>query len=108
VQDDPFTAAPPDPVEAKRAERVEDAIKSVMAYRVGRRFVWALLSECGLLRTSFTGEALSMAFNEGQRNVAIRLMDQLDAICPDLVLTMTKEAKEDDHHDRHKPDATTN
>lgn len=59
----------------------------------GRRFMWRLLGRSGIYRTSFTGEALSMAFREGERNVAIVLMDEITRHCPKRLSEMQTEAR---------------
>lgn len=59
----------------------------------GRRFMWRLLEGSGIYRSSFTGEALSMAFNEGQRNVGLKLVDEITQHCPKRLSEMQTEAR---------------
>lgn len=58
----------------------------------GRRFVWRLLEDAGIYRSSFTGDALLTAFNEGQRNQGLRLMDELLQHCPKRLSEMQRES----------------
>jgi hypothetical protein len=84
----------------RKADRAETkrlaALKTVMSTREGRRYVWWLLDQCGVFRTSFTGNSTTF-FNEGQRNVGLILMGDVNAACPEQYLVMINEAKEDTH-----------
>ncbi len=82
---------------ADRAEtKRHNALRTVMATNQGRRYVWWLLDQCGVFRTSFTGNSTTF-FNEGQRNVGLILMGDINAACPEQYLVMINEAKEDAH-----------
>ena len=97
-----FNAADPEAVGQKKrkADRSENArlnaFKAVMNTRDGRRTIWWLLEQCGVFRSSFTGTE-STFFNEGQRNVGLILIADINAICPEQYLVMLTEAKEDTH-----------
>jgi len=95
-----FNAADPESVGRKKrkAERNENsriaAFRAVMATREGRQYVWWLLEQCGIFRTSFTGNSTTF-FNEGQRNVGLVLIADINAACPEQYIVMLTEAKED-------------
>lgn len=40
----------------------------------GRRIVWRALERAGVFRTSYSSDALAMAFAEGARNEGLRLL----------------------------------
>jgi len=92
----------PEPDDAARAEKTLkaqlarqteiDDLLWLMSDKRGRRFMWRLLQGSGIYRTSFTGDALSMAFKEGERNQGLRLMDQVMQHCPERFSVMQKEA----------------
>jgi hypothetical protein len=81
--------------EAKRKRVTEEqAIKDfrwLMGTQQGRRIVWRLLDQSGVFRLSFDGNALKMAFNEGNRNFGNQILAQIHRDCPELYSTMTKE-----------------
>jgi len=95
-----FNAADPAAVDKKtrKADRVENrrlaAFKTVMASREGRRYVWWLLEQTGVFRSSFTGNSTTF-FNEGQRNVGLMLVADINAAAPELYIVMLDEAKDD-------------
>lgn len=92
----------------RAAERLRDAIRSAASSRQGRHLMWAFLQQSGIHALSYTGEANSTAFNEGQRNMGIWLKSHLDRFAPEAFLIMTKEAKEDFENDnRTDRDAVT-
>jgi hypothetical protein len=72
--------------------RIED-LRWLMGDPRGRRFMWRLLGTTGLFRTTFTGDALTGAFKEGQRNVGIALQDEVVQQCPRGFIEMQKEAR---------------
>lgn len=70
-----------------------DDLKWLMSNKRGRRFVFRVLERAGVWRLSFNTNALSMAFNEGQRNEGLRLMANITAHCPDRYTEMLEESK---------------
>lgn len=76
--------------EADALEADED-VAGVMSTPEGRRFTWRLLCECGIFRTSFNTNALSMAFAEGQRNIGLMLQARLAKAAPKMYQTMLEE-----------------
>lgn len=61
----------------------------------GRRFIWRLLEQAGVWRSTYTGEALSAAFAEGKRNTGLMVFSDVMEACPDQYLAMAKEASEE-------------
>jgi len=90
-----------DPKQVKRArqhdklalERDRTDLQHVLETQQGRRFLWKLLSDCGVFRLSFQyGDAQSTAFNEGRRGVGLALMVAIQDLDPTLYHRMAKEA----------------
>ena len=83
--------------QAKERLRESDAaIKTLMSSESGRTWMWDHLSACGLYRMSArSGDAHMTYFNEGERNVGLRLLAQLQRACPDLYFLMSKENARD-------------
>jgi hypothetical protein len=68
-------------------------VQKVMSTPEGRREYWRILKQCGVSMTSFSGEApLTMAFNEGQRNVGLFLEARLVKHAMPLYIQMRDEA----------------
>lgn len=63
----------------------------VMSDPAGREYLYDLLASLHIYSTSFSTDPLIMAFNEGQRNVGIRLTADLVEAAPDMYLQMLKE-----------------
>jgi hypothetical protein len=57
----------------------------------GRDWFYKQLSMCHVYQTSFSTNALSMAFAEGERSVGLRLMADLVQAAPDKYLEMLSE-----------------
>lgn len=84
--------------DAKHEARIEsDDMKWLMGNRRGRRIVWRLLSRAGVFRTSFSTNAMQMAFNEGNRNEGLRLITSLLQTCPERYAEMLQEQTKHDH-----------
>ena len=64
--------------------------QTLLASAEGRRFLRRLLAECGVYRGSFTGDALTSAFQEGRRSVGLWLMGLLAAF-PEEYLQLLRE-----------------
>lgn len=96
IQDDEKQLAEREQQQKLRIERERDDVIHVMSSAEGRRFIWLLLSNAGVFASSFTGDNNATNFNEGRRSEGLRLFNDVMKHCPDLYLTMAKEAKDDD------------
>lgn len=76
---------------ARRLRELDD-LKVVMQQPEGRRFMWRLLEQCGVYRTSFTGNSETF-FREGQRNVGLWALTEMQEAAPDQFLMTMQEAK---------------
>lgn len=76
----------------------QDDFKWLMSSKRGRRIVWRLLERTGVYRSSFTGNSETF-FREGQRNVGLMLMAQINEFCPDQYALMLKESHDGRKHD---------
>ncbi|MBX3502803.1 MAG: hypothetical protein KF889_25440 [Alphaproteobacteria bacterium] len=75
-----------------RQKELDAAIMAFMSHKQGRAWVWDMLGACGLYRTSArSGDPHMTYFHEGERNVGLRLLAQLQRVCPDHFKTMTEE-----------------
>lgn len=86
--------------EAANAKRLtlkneEDDIKWLMGMRRGRAIVWRILDYAGVFRLSFNQNAMTMSFNEGNRNYGNRVFGQVNSLCPELYVKMQQEALND-------------
>lgn len=72
----------------------ESDIKWLMGSKRGRRIVWRQLDAAGIFRTSFSTNAMSMAFAEGNRNYGLKLLSIVHTVCPELYPVMVREANE--------------
>lgn len=95
---DPLDLREQEAQQAERQERdklargtEESDIKWMMATKRGRRIIWRLLEQAGVYRLSFSTNALSMAFAEGNRSFGNRTLALLHATCPELYAPMVKE-----------------
>jgi hypothetical protein len=81
----------------KRAARQTEIgdLKWLMSSPRGRRIVWRLLDLAGPFRMSFNTNAMQMAFNEGNRNLGLRLFNEVMTLCPELYPVMVKEQQND-------------
>lgn len=69
-------------------------IKWLMSSKRGRRIVWRQLDAAGIFRTSFSTNAMSMAFAEGNRNYGLKLLGIVHIVCPELYPVMVREAND--------------
>lgn len=76
---------------AERDQEVAD-FKWLMSDKRGRRFMWRLLGITGLYRSSFTGNS-STFFNEGQRNIGLMLIAEVNDLTPDSYAIMLEEQR---------------
>lgn len=55
----------------------ETALKLLLNSFEGRRFLWAMLEDASVFRSTFAQNALETAFNAGQHNAGLKLLNQL-------------------------------
>lgn len=78
---------------------VESAdLKWLMDSKRGRRIVFGLLDRACLNKSSFSTNAMSMAFVEGRRLEGLRVMSMINALCPELYPVMLKESSNDNRN----------
>lgn len=76
-------------VRDKRDRELED-VRWMLSSREGRRFFWRLISHCHVFETSFTGNNTTF-FKEGERNIGIFLLTELNAAAPEAYALMQSE-----------------
>ena len=80
-------------------ERGETIIQ-LMSTAPGRRFVWDKLGSAHIFQTSFNLDHGQMAFNEGERNQGILLLNDIIQWCPDQFILAMRESNERDSASR--------
>jgi hypothetical protein len=76
-----------------QAEQEQIDLKTILATAGGRRVIWWILEECGVYRTSFTGNSHTF-FNEGKRQIGLMLIEKIFAADPTAYTNMRLEAAE--------------
>lgn len=71
----------------------ESDIKWLVSTKRGRRITWRLLEQAGVFRLSFNTNAMTMAFNEGNRNNGNRMLALINSVALESFVLMMKEAK---------------
>lgn len=83
----------------EKQAKIDDAqhaavTREIMSTAQGRTWMWTQLSRCHVFDTTFTGEALTSAFNEGERNIGQQLLNEITSTCPDQFIQAMREAHE--------------
>lgn len=74
-----------------RKEQDKEDLRSILSSASGRRFMWKLLEECGVYKISFTGNSHTF-FNEGKRQIGLRLIEDIFDAAPNAYTEMRMEA----------------
>ena len=72
-------------------EQDKEDLKLLLDSAGGRRFLWRLLEECGVYKISFTGDNYTI-FNEGKRQIGLRLIEDIFNASPNAYTEMRLEA----------------
>lgn len=75
----------------RRRQELQD-VAFVLSTEQGRRFYWRLMRSCGINRSSFTGNNTTF-FNEGERNVGLRMLSDLEESDPTAYLKCLEESR---------------
>lgn len=82
----------------RRQSRQEaEDFKALMQQPAFRAFIWRLLGEAQVFQPIMTGNSYTF-MNEGKRQIGLWALEQINRLCPDLYVTMTKEARKDQSH----------
>lgn len=86
--------------ERRQQERIDaiqsrDDLKFVMGSAQGRRVLKRVMNQCGVFRSSFTGNSETF-FREGARNVGLYLHGQMLDADPNQYLLILQEKLEED------------
>lgn len=86
--------------QGKQKEKVKqiqdkDALNWMLSHRLGRRIYWKWMSETGVFATSYTGDNNKTNFNEGKRQIGLKMLNELNLVKPEAYLQMVKESEED-------------
>lgn len=71
-----------------RAMDKRSSLDTITANYAGRQFLWDLLATCGVWSASYGAD---MAFREGQRDIGIRVMREIEAMRPGILHEMSSE-----------------
>lgn len=77
---------------SKRVREVSDTL-FLLQSREGRRFIWKYLSLCHVFESSYTGNQDTF-FKEGERNIGLKLLRDVEDASPDALTQMMRESKE--------------
>lgn len=76
----------------KREKELGD-IRKILSMPEGRRFVWRMMSLCGIFHSSWTGEADATLVNEGKRIPGLALLNDVLDASPNAYGQMQREYK---------------
>lgn len=76
-------------------EREIEELRQLLETYGGRSYIWRLLDMCGVYKTSFTGNSTTF-FNEGRRDIGLRILEELFEASPNVYTLMRSEAIERD------------
>jgi hypothetical protein len=87
----------------RRDQELSD-LRVILATTCGRRFVWSLLSKCGLYESGWDPSA-KIHFNAGRRQVGLELMADIASADEHAFLVMMTEAQQIEKRERQEQDA---
>jgi len=81
--------------EKLESDQAQADLEEIMSTTAGRRFMRRLIGQCGLYRSSFTGNSTTF-FNEGARNVGLWVHAEMMSACPQRYLEMLQEGQQEE------------
>jgi hypothetical protein len=78
-----------------RQRRAREDLEAVLSIPAGRRLLFALIESAGAFDSSFSVEAMAMAYAEGRRSVGLELMARIQNVAPNRWVDTLGEALED-------------
>lgn len=80
-------------VHKTKKDQDREYLRAILSTLGGRSFLWRLLAECGVYKSSFTGNSTTF-FNEGKRNIGLWLLEEIYNSDPTAYGKMRHEATE--------------
>lgn len=77
-----------------RRRELED-VSFILSTLQGRRFYWRIMQRCGIHKLSFTGNNTTF-FNEGERNIGLTLLADLEEADPSAYVKCLTEARQEE------------
>jgi hypothetical protein len=71
-------------------------MQKVLSSKEGRLVLWELLCRSGVFRSSFSQDSHQTAFHEGERNIGLVLLAQVNEANALATKTMAEEAREEE------------
>lgn len=62
----------------RRKQREINDLRRLLKTPEGRRFIWKIISSCGIFRSSFTMNSNQTAFREGQREIGLNILNDVN------------------------------
>lgn len=90
------------------AQRRLETVSDLMSRRPGREYILGILEDCHIFDDPFTNDSLLEAFRKGERNVGLRILDDIMRSSTEEYVQMMRERNErdtansgggDDEHD---------
>jgi len=82
-------------LQKQERDRELNDLRYVVKNPGGRRFLWRLLSACGVYRSSIAGTPEATYTNEGKRLIGLAILNDLNAALPTALLQMQQEHESD-------------
>lgn len=80
--------------EKLRRERELRDVSVILSTREGRRYLWELLAQCRVFQTIWEPSA-RIHFLEGQRNIGLKVLADINDADPTAYVTMLSESKKE-------------
>jgi hypothetical protein len=96
-EETPYDAGDPAAVKARartakqRESSKRSVIRQIMSSSEGRAWIHEVLSMSHVYSSSFSTNALTMAYSEGERNIGLRITADIVSASPERYLEMLKE-----------------
>ena len=77
------------------SEKKLNDLRFLLSTEQGRRFIWDLLSNCGIYKESADASGSWTYYKEGRRSIGLSVLAQVVEADPDSYLKMMKESKKE-------------
>lgn len=89
-------------IAAKKREIELKDIQTVVSTPEGRRFYWRVMAMAGVFHLSYTGDTNSTMYNEGRREIGLKIFNDLFEASPNAFNQMQREVSSRENMDRNE------